>query len=58
MSKQQQNTELFYEYYEKWIRVYKMGAIRKVTLDKYMMTLKWLKRLAPELKVCELNRIE
>ena len=58
MSKQQQNTELFYEYYEKWIRVYKMGTIRKVTLDKYMMTLKWLKRLAPELKVCELNRIE
>lgn len=58
MSKQQQNIELFYEYYEKWIRVYKMGAIRKVTLDKYMMTLKWLKRLAPELKVCELNRIE
>lgn len=58
MSKQQRNTELFYEYYEKWIRVYKMGAIRKVTLDKYMMTLKWLKRLAPELKVCELNRIE
>lgn len=58
MSKQQRNTELFYEYYEKWIRIYKMGAIRKVTLDKYMMTLKWLKRLAPELKVCELNRIE
>lgn len=58
MSKQQRNTELFYEYYEKWIRVYKMGAIRKVTLDKYMMTLKWLKRLAPELKICELNRIE
>lgn len=58
MSKQQRNTELFYEYYEKWIRAYKMGAIRKVTLDKYMMTLKWLKRLAPELKVCELNRIE
>ena len=58
MSKQQRNTELFYEYYEKWIRVYKMGAIRKVTLDKYMMTLKWLKRLAPELKVCELSRIE
>lgn len=52
-----QSTELFYEYYAKWIRVYKEGAIRKVTLDKYWMTQRWLERLIPELKVCELNRI-
>ena len=29
------NQILFYDYYEKWIKVYKEGAIRKVTLEKY-----------------------
>ena len=37
--------------------MYKLGAIRKVTMNKYLMTLAWLRRLAPELKVCDLNRI-
>lgn len=49
--------ELFCDYYEKWIAVYKEGAIRKVTLDKYLMSHKWLVKLAPDLKVSELNRI-
>ena len=49
--------DLFYEYYAHWITVYKQGAIRKVTMDKYLMTLKWVEKLAPELKVCEVNRI-
>ena len=52
-----QASELFYEYYAKWIRVYKEGAIRPVTLDKYWMTYKWLERLVPDLRICELNRI-
>ena len=46
---------LFHEYYAQWIRVYKEGAIRKVTMDKYLMTQSWLKRLAPDLKVHELS---
>lgn len=50
-------TDLFYEYYSKWITVYKKGAIRKVTMDKYLMTQKWLVRLLPNLKICEMNRI-
>lgn len=50
-------TDLFYDYYEKWIQVYKEGAIRKVTLDKYKMTQAWLKKLAPALALCDLNRI-
>lgn len=57
MLKETKETDLFYEYYEKWIDVYKKGAIRKVTLDKYLMTLAWVKKLAPKLKLCELNRI-
>ena len=47
---------LFSQYYEEWIRVYKSGAIRDVTLKKYEMTAKWLRALAPELKVSEINR--
>lgn len=50
-------TDSFYEYYAKWIDVYKKGAIRKVTLDKYLMSLAWVKRLMPELRLCDLNRI-
>lgn len=52
-----ESTELFCDYYGKWIKVYKEGAIRKVTMDKYLMSHKWLKRLVPELKLCDLNRI-
>lgn len=49
--------DLFYEYYAQWIHVYKEGAIRKITLDKYRMTQEWLKKLIPNLKICELSRI-
>ena len=37
--------DLFCEYYARWIMVYKKGAIRKVTMDKYLMTQKWLEKL-------------
>ena len=50
-------TDLFCNYYEKWIKIYKEGAIRKVTLDKYKMSHSWLKKLAPDLKLCDLNRV-
>lgn len=50
-------TDLFYEYYAQWIAVYKEGAVRKVTMDKYCMTLSWLKRLAPNLRLCEVSRV-
>lgn len=57
MLNEAKKTDLFCDYYEKWIRVYKEGAIRKVTLDKYKMTQSWLKKLAPTLTLCDLNRI-
>ena len=50
-------SELFYEYYEKWINVYKEGAIREVTMKKYKLTLSWLKKLAPDLEVKNLTRV-
>lgn len=47
---------LFYDYYAQWIRVYKEGAVRKVTMDKYLMTALWLDRLVPNLKMKDLTR--
>lgn len=48
--------ELFVAYYENWIDLYKRGAVRQVTLNKYFMTLSWLKRLCPDLKMSQINR--
>ena len=48
---------LFCDYFEEWVNIYKSGAVRKVTLSKYKMTLTWIKKLIPNLKLCELNRM-
>ena len=55
-SKQNTEHELFHEYYNRWIHIYKEGAIRNVTMEKYKMTQLWLKRLIPTLEICELTR--
>ena len=54
----QENTkhELFYAYYARWIKIYKEGAIRQATMNKYLMTHQWLKKLIPELEICQLSR--
>lgn len=57
MLKKIKKTELFYKYYEQWIKVYKEGAVRKITMDKYYMTQKWVEKLIPKLRLCDLNRI-
>lgn len=49
--------DFFCDYYLRWITVYKEGAIRKITMEKYRMTHSWIKKLAPELKVGELTRV-
>ncbi|WP_414045749.1 site-specific integrase [Macrococcus sp. 18KM445] len=51
------NEELFHQYYKRWITVYKEGAIRNVTMNKYLMTHQWVVRLAPNVKLKDLNRI-
>lgn len=57
MLKEIKNTDIFCDYYAQWIKVYKEGAIRNVTLKKYQMSLSWLKRLAPTLRLCDVSRI-
>lgn len=49
--------DLFVEYYEQWIRVYKEGAIRDVTLSKYYSTLSWVRTLMPHLQLKDVTRI-
>lgn len=48
---------LFREYYRQWVKVYKEGAIREVTMDKYRLTQAWLDRLVPDLTLAGLSRI-
>ncbi len=52
-----QPTDCLKDYYRTWISVYKEGAIREVTLAKYRMSLAWVERLAPSLRLCELTRV-
>lgn len=47
----------FHEYFEEWRQTYKIGTVRDVTMQKYIMAHKWIKKLAPDLEMEELNRV-
>ena len=49
--------DLFCSYYENWIRVYKEGAVRPVTLNKYLSAHTWLTRLIPNHRLIDMDRI-
>ena len=49
--------DLLCTYYREWIAVYKEGAVRQVTLNKYSLALAWVERLAPDLTLGNLDRI-
>ena len=53
MLKDMNRTSLFWEYYKQWVDVYKKDAIREATMSKYLMTQKWVEKLAPDLKISE-----
>ena len=48
--------QLFSHYFADWIATYKEGAIRQVTMNKYLLSAKWIQRIAPSMKLEELNR--
>ena len=56
MSRKKLSTKLFYKYYLEWIHLYKDNAVRTVTLSKYYLVYRQLKRLVPDLHMNELNR--
>lgn len=49
--------ERFCTYYAQWVKVYKEGAVRKVTLGKYHMAQSWLEKLIPEVKLKDMTRV-
>jgi len=57
MIKETNKTELFIKYFERWIKVYKDGAIRPVTMKKYILALHWLEKLIPTVRLCDMDRI-
>lgn len=56
MTRRRKSNLLFSTYYREWIQLYKVGAIREITLDKYWNTHQKIIELAPNLKVCEIDR--
>lgn len=52
----QNNTLLFHDYYHQWMKLYKEGAVRKITYAKYQQTHKQLRKLVPNIRLCDLNR--
>lgn len=56
MNMQKEREQLFHEYFHEWIKIYKFGAVRQITYQKYLMTLRRLTELSPDLRLCELNK--
>lgn len=54
----QVSDKLFYEYFAEWIDLYKDGAVRQVTLNKYYVSLRQLKEIAPHIRLKNLGRKE
>ncbi|EAD4625330.1 site-specific integrase, partial [Listeria monocytogenes] len=45
-----------HEYFKEWVDLYKVGAIRSITLQKYYVTEQKIQELVPELKIKDLDR--
>jgi integrase len=56
MSRKKKGSQLFHEYFEEWVHLYKEGAVRSVTLRKYEVAQRYLEELVPNMKLNELDR--
>lgn len=56
MVRKKRSLQLFREYFEEWIELYKVDAVKDVTLRKYYTTLQRVSELVPDLRMQELNR--
>lgn len=50
------SSKLLHQYFIDWVHMYKVGAIRDTTLQKYFISHKHLVKLAPMLRLKDLNR--
>lgn len=58
MSEKHLSNDLFTDYFVQWIKLYKEGAVRPITLNKYWLALSWLKKIAPNLKIQDIDRVK
>lgn len=56
LSKNKKTKQLFSEYFEEWVELYKVGAVRPITLKKYYISQQHIEKLVPDLKVCDITR--
>lgn len=49
---------LLHDYFAQWIEVYKEGAVRERTLDKYWLSYRHLQEIAPDMKLVDTTRLE
>ena len=48
----------FYKYYKQWVETYKVGQVRGVTLNKYYLMARQIKKLAPDLSLSKITRTD
>ena len=48
----------FYKYYKQWVETYKVGQVRGVTLNKYYLVARQIKKLAPDLSLSKITRTD
>lgn len=58
MKKSYKRSMTLRSFYANWIKIYKEGAIREVTLKKYYLASSWIDKIAPDLKLCDISRME
>lgn len=58
MTRKKQKEILFCDYFDQWVETYKVGAIKQVTLNKYYMSGKQLRKICPKLLMSNFDRIE
>ena len=56
MENHRSSTILFYRYFREWYELYKLGAVREVTLQKYRISYHQLIELAPTLSLNQIDR--
>lgn len=56
MKTKRRKEQMFHEYFKEWVKLYKVGAIRSITLQKYYVAEQKLQELVPDLRLKELDR--
>lgn len=56
--KMNSNEQLYWDYFNDWFELFRKAKIRPVTQRKYKEAQKEIKRLAPDLRLCDINRMK